>query len=355
MSITVLSPCKIKLEDGRLLFSAVSHVGNQLILVGCHYFDRPIAYERVKYRVLPSTVMLSDLRHYIRVDYEPCIIITAQVGVGPIAVELQYEGQTWRISLARETRAPSSLSLMTLFKDDYRLLPTFISYYEKLGVDSFHLYFNGPLNRVDWSFLEEAARNSGIRVTLVEWDVPYWWNLSAVVNKPFYDQQGYQHHAQTMAMNHHLHTVRGQSDYTLFVDLDEYIFTPKPILDRCREAKLGFVLLQSWWATLPDVMPYESFSLLEDKELFVAESGEGRWRVKSLVDPKAVDLMGIHVPHRHTQVDYRFIDGFFHFYRFAENDRSPVTEKRMKPWLKSEFVKQRFSVGAAVELDGYAQ
>jgi len=352
VAISILTPRNIKLDDGRLLFSAISHVGDRLIFVGCHYFDNPIAYERLQFRLIPSTEKASDLRYHARVDYEPCVIITAHVGAGPIEVEFYYEGQTWNVPLKREHVPRSRLSLMTLFKDDYRLLPEFIGYYTNLGVDNFYLYFNGPLKRIDWDFLRACAKTRDIGVQLVEWDIPYWWNLGTSPNKGIYESWGYQHHAQPMAMNHHLHFVRGSSDYTLFVDLDEYVFTPKATLDRCLEAKPGFVVFQSWWTSFSEPVPYESFSISEDRELLVAETGEGRARVKSLVKPEVVDLMGIHMPYRHGETDNRFIDGFFHFFRFKEHDRQSVTTKGLKRCLKSDFVRQRFSRGPDVEADG---
>jgi hypothetical protein len=338
--MNVLVPRKIALPDGRLLFSAVSHVGDRLILVGCHYFDRPIAYERVRFKIHPATTKLSDLKYYARIDYEPCIVISASVGADPIAVDLYYEGQTWTVSLDREDPPRCDLSLMTLFKDDYRLLPEFIRYYSNLGVERFCLYFNGPLESIDWTFLQNSEKVRGADILLVEWNVEYWWKLRTPVGKPFYDEPGRQHHAQTMAMNHHLHAVRGYSKYTLFVDLDEYVFTPKDVLDRYRQTEPAFIIMQSWWASLPKPVTYESFSIVEDQDLLVAESGEGRWRVKSLVNTADVDLMGIHIPHVYTRKDHLVIDGFFHFFSFAENDRSHKIDKRLKPWVKSEFIRR---------------
>ena len=352
MTINVLTPRKIQLDDGRYLFSAISHVGDRLILIGCHYFDRPIAYERLGLRLTPSTEKLSDVKYFVRKDYEPCVIITAHVGFDPIEVEFLYEGQIWKIALDQEEPPHCALSLMTLFKDDYQLLPEFIRYYANLGVETFYLYYNGRLDSIDWTFLRNLEKSRGARILLVEWDIAYWWNLSAIVDKPVYDQQGYQHHAQTMAINHHIHSVRGYSAYTLFIDLDEYIFTPKAILDSCRAEKPRFIILQSWWAALTEIVPYNSFSVLDDKNLLVAESGEGRWRVKSMVNPDSVDLMGIHIPHVYLTGNYRFIDGFFHFFRFAENDRTTATDKKLIPWLKSEFVRRKFSDGADVEPPG---
>jgi hypothetical protein len=342
VTINVLVPRRIALADGRLLFSAVSYVGDRLILVGCHYFDRPIAYERLQYRLRPATAKISDLRHYVRVDYEPCIVISANVSADTAAVEFYYEGQSWTISLDREDPRPCDRSLMTLFKDDYRLLPEFIRYYSNLGVERFYLYYNGPLKSVDWEFLRNSEKVRGADILLIEWDIAYWWKLSAPVGMPFYDEPGRQHHAQTMAMNHHLHSVRGHSAYTLFVDLDEYVFTPKDVLDRCCKTNPAFVIMQSWWASLPKPVTYEMFSIVEDQELLVAESGEGRWRVKSLVNTADVDLMGIHIPHVYSRTDHLIIDGFFHFPRFVENDRAHEIDKRLIPWIKSEFIRQRF-------------
>lgn len=335
-------PQKIALDDGRLLFSAVSHVGHRLILVGIHYFDRPIDYDKVALRIVPQPPVPIHFNAYVRKEYEPCVVLSAEVGEASITVEISYEGKAWSVPLEREAIRHAHWGLMTLFKDDYRLLPEFLRYYSALGVSQFSLYYNGVLNSVDWNFLRvsEAARDAD--VTVFEWDVPYWWRLGAPVSVPNYDKQGYQHHAQPMAMNHHLHIAKAANDYTFFVDLDEYIFTPKPILDRCCAIGLPGMILQCWFTVLEDDASYASFSLTENVALLVSETGQGMHRTKCLIKPSEVDLMGIHVPMMHADKEFTFLNGFFHICGFVENPRPESVPKTLIRSTAAQFVRDRF-------------
>ncbi len=195
----------IALEDGRLLFSALSHVEDRLILVGMHYFDRPIDYERVRVRIPALGEEPVRLNAFIRKDYEPCVVLSAAIGQRPVTIEISYEGKIWVVPLEEQSKPASEWTLMTLFKHDHRLLPEFLRYYSALGVAQFHLYYNGPLESVDWTFLLSSEAGQYADIILYEWDVPYWWRLSGPVTVPVYTKQGFQHCAQPMAMNHHLH------------------------------------------------------------------------------------------------------------------------------------------------------
>ena len=336
---------KITLTDGRLLFAAISHVGNRLILVGTYYFDRPIDYDSVLLRLLPIGVMPSSIERHVRRDYDPCIVISATVGESPIILEISYEDRTWTVAPRREEEASSHWSLMTLFKDDYRLLPEFMSFYSTLGVQRFYLYYNGPLSNVDWRFLETDEKVKNANIVLVEWDVAYWWKLSAPTGHKTYDGQGFQHHAQTMAINHHLHCVKGCSDYSFFVDLDEYVFTPRSLLEQCCQIGAS-VVFQCWWTAFEDGAKRESYSLFRDDTVIrVLTNGAGNHSTKCLMKILDVDVMGIHVPYQHAARKILFWDGFFHMREIQDHERA-LFLMHSKRYTKAEFVREKCSMGA---------
>src|SRR6185295_4969795 len=129
--IAFLTPPKIQLADGRFLFSAVSHVGNRLILTGIPYLDRAIDYDAVKISLSrePASPVFD---RFVRTEYEPCLILSAEIGEASVSIDIGYEGQSWMVAPERETLPPSRLSLMTLFQHDYRMLPEFVRHYTTL-------------------------------------------------------------------------------------------------------------------------------------------------------------------------------------------------------------------------------
>jgi hypothetical protein len=339
--IVFRTPRRIELDDGRLLFSAVSHIGGRLILAGIPYLDNPIDYDRVTIRLRDGRTPAFE--RFERTEYEPCLILSAGIGDDPVTLDIGYESKTWTVSPERETIPPSRLSAMTLFKHDYRLLPEYIRHYTALGVERFYLYYNGPLSEIDWTFLRDNEHARHADIVLYEWNIAYWWTLAAPVGVPQYDAQGFQHHAQTMAINHHLHAMKEVSRYTLFADLDEYVFMPKAHLEKAMERLVSYLQFQCWWMSPDPPRAYEDFSLAEsDMPILVSEAGEGPGRTKCLVRVLDIDIMGIHRPHSHLGRRGFMADGYFHIYRFPGIDRSSELLHPVKPMTKTQFLQTRF-------------
>jgi hypothetical protein len=334
-------PQKIALDDGRLLFSAISHVADRLILVGMHYFDEPIDYDGVSVRVLPAAnfVRFETFAHR---DYEPCVVLSAVVGEAEISIEISYRDRRWLISLEHEPAASSKWSLMTLFKHDYRLVPEFLRYYSALGVAHFHLYYNGPLDSIDWSFLSNSEVAKDADVTLYEWDIAYWWDVKRPAPLAVYTEQGFQHHAQPMAMNHHLHRLKSAGGYTFFVDVDEFVFTPRQILERYCDHGAPGILFQCWFAAPERDASYESFRFNDDTPLLISRKGRGSSRLKCLVNSAEVDLMGVHFPTLHLEKNLAAIDGHLHIGGFEGNPRPDQVPQDFVRMTKAEFVRAIF-------------
>lgn len=99
-----------------------------------------------------------------------------------------------------------TLSITTLFKDDYYLIPIFIEYYKKQGVEHFYLYYNKKLSelKLDYNILSDP------NITFIEWDYLYWFKNN-------------EHNAQPAQINHFIYKYgKPLWKYTLFSDLDEY-------------------------------------------------------------------------------------------------------------------------------------
>ena len=99
-----------------------------------------------------------------------------------------------------------TLSITNLFKDDYYLIPMFIDYYKKQGIEHFYLYYNKKLSELK----SDDKILSDPNITFIEWD--YIW---------FKDKD--KHNAQPAQMNHFIYKYgKPLWKYTLFSDLDEY-------------------------------------------------------------------------------------------------------------------------------------
>ena len=171
------------------------------------------------------------------------------------------------------------------------------------------------------------------------------WGIRPTGDKT-YDGQGFQHHAQIMAMNHYLHCARGRSEYAFFVDLDEYVFTPKAILTRCCEAGAS-AIFQCWWADFEDDDALERYTLSDaNTRLRVVTNGAGEYHTKSLMKLSEVELMGVHAPSRHACRKVYFLDGFFHLHRFKGTELYPGFLGHSKICTQAEFVAEKFAMTA---------
>jgi len=107
------------------------------------------------------------------------------------------------------TDKKGNLSIATLFKDDYYLLPIFIDYYTKQGIEHFYMYYNGKLENLN---IDESIKNNP-NVSFIEWNYPYYSEKPRIAI------------AQPSQLNTFLYKYgKPLWNYTLFNDLDEYLY-----------------------------------------------------------------------------------------------------------------------------------
>jgi hypothetical protein len=105
-----------------------------------------------------------------------------------------------------ETVKKYDIVAMTMFKDDAALIPSYVCYYRKMGVEHFFLYYN---NCVPVSTLPQYED-----VTYIQWNYPYYHEKN--------------HYAQIGALMDFTYFSKHIASYVLFNDLDEYIFWKGP-------------------------------------------------------------------------------------------------------------------------------
>jgi len=111
------------------------------------------------------------------------------------------------------------ITLMTLFKGDYELLPTYICHYKNLGVKHFYFYYNYSYEELIQlkniqKIIDNINTDDEIDCTFIEWNYPYW----KTVNTNFI------HYAQCPAMCDMYYKSKHLFQYIYFNDLDEYLF-----------------------------------------------------------------------------------------------------------------------------------
>jgi hypothetical protein len=111
------------------------------------------------------------------------------------------------------------ITLMTLFKYDYQLIPTYICHYKKLGVKHFYFYYNYSYQEfIQLKNIQEIIDNINndpdIHCTFIEWDYEYLRHINGNLI----------HYAQCPAMTDMYYKSKHMFQYIFFNDLDEYLF-----------------------------------------------------------------------------------------------------------------------------------
>ena len=167
------------------------------------------------------------------------------------------------------------LSMTTICKHDFKLFNKFYKYYCQLGVDHFFIYYNGDItDDIINTFLSKDKKN---KVTLIYWPFIYRYNGTLP--------------AQSTQINNCLYKFgKDNYRYMLFIDLDEYIFTPgESLIDTLKVSNTSYLKICNQWANskldysskLPD-----TFNV--DKIIST--------RPKSILKTSDIKIAGIHGP-----------------------------------------------------------
>jgi hypothetical protein len=111
------------------------------------------------------------------------------------------------------------ISLMTLFKGDYKLIPSYIKHYKKIGIKNFYFYYNYSNNDLlklkDIDIIIDSITNDDeISCYFIEWNYKYWFGINGINI----------HNAQTTAMTDMYYKSKYKCKYVYFNDLDEFLF-----------------------------------------------------------------------------------------------------------------------------------
>ena len=161
--------------------------------------------------------MLNNIFNNKHEPFQLLIYTLKDIPEEDIEIKLQFDNHVFlkKCNVIKNT-AKFNISLSTLCKDDYKLTDIFIQYYANHGVESFNFYYNEKLTeKIIQYFSQLQEKYKHVQINLIEWNFPYW----------YYGSNNNTHHAQPAHIHHSLYLFnKNVSNYSLFCDLDEYIY-----------------------------------------------------------------------------------------------------------------------------------
>lgn len=203
----------------------------------------------------------------------------------------------------------NEMSVTTLFKGDYKLIPLFYNYYKTLGFKHFFLYYNDILTTEIIDICNKPD------ITLIEWNFPYM----RISDCPEL-YKGPIHNAQLGQMHHALYNFgKNRYKYMAFLDLDEYIEINNIKLHSYLETNnincLGFTC--KWAKTSDDNIP------LKFPKSFLVEQTirTPYYKSKFIYNTHYISCIDVHYPKLVRLNDFIPNLFFYHFYSWSGKKR----------------------------------
>jgi hypothetical protein len=298
-SFYLSSDCKSEEEsDNKLLFFDIFIKDDKLWMI-CPVYNivNPITFIN-SITVIYNGLKLEPFGYLDKFDYEPTLIFLFKINNVSIIsnINVNFNGITKSYRLKHKPNIiQHKLALTTLFKNDYKLIRIFQPYYEKQGVDFFYMYYNGILN----DEIKELYNSNNIK--LIEWNFKYLHNEEEI---PI-------HHAQTGQMHHAIYKYgKGNIDYMIFCDLDEYLVINGKTLRAAVEDNpdmIGFC--NRWSKTLDGLIPDMLPKTFKSSERIPFPS-----RSKCIYNVNKITTIGIHFT---NNINGDTNNDLFHFYNWS--------------------------------------
>lgn len=249
------------LEDGKFLFFDIFLANSQVIMICPKWVD--IINIQV-FNEKRETIPLKSCEETL--DWHSTGITIAKFDL-PTSKEFQnihvvYKTIENSFCLTENiSRQKYSLTMTTLFKNDFYLLDKYISYYTNQGIEHFYLYYNGLFD----DFKNKYVCLENPNITWLEWNHEY--HIDG-------DSEKGMSHAQFSQMNHALLKYGGLTEYMGFNDLDEYMTVQMNDLKlrdlieiellQEEDQRLKTISFLNSWSTIgkhvPDSFPFEFYS-----------------------------------------------------------------------------------------------
>ena len=302
------------LNDYKQLFFDIFYKNNKLYLICPVYSREPRNISQIKISCDNTSIHIT--KKISKIKYEPTeiLIYNFKSNKNIINIVIEYKNIIKNFELEHiKTSDNNTLSVTTLFKDDFNLINIFYNYYKKQGVNKFYMYYNEILN----DDIKKKYNLPG--VVLIQWNFRYWNDNSA----------SFSHHAQLGQMHHAIYRFGiDNNKYMIFCDLDEYMYIPnntliKFINNNQSVDQIGFC--NYWSNTLNNKIPNSlpNTFLIGDKHDF-------KRRSKCIYKLKSINTINIHYDNTFNIENPKKICNFylFNFYNWCKKKRNCNTKKR---------------------------
>ena len=291
------------LDENKLLFFDIYHKDNQIILICPVYEDIDPSEFISNIKISNNGIPLNLDGFQSKIEYEPILIIgykfTSSNKINMIKVE--FNGIIKEFNLKCEDLIDlHKLSITTLFKDDFKLIDLFYSYYDSQGVKKFYLYYNGILT----TEIKELFSKKGVK--LIEWNFKYWNSTS---------NTNFLHHAQMGQIHHALWKYgKNRSEYMIFCDFDEYLTVDnKTLINEIKEKKYDFFGFCTQWCLVEEIPKTLPFNFTKS-EIIPYPS-----RSKCIYKVSLINTIGIHYSNENLNGKSDYI--MYHFLNFSNIKR----------------------------------
>jgi UDP-glucose 4-epimerase len=241
--INIENPLSVTLKY-KLLYFDIFKKNNQLFLIVPVYNKNPDITDRIK---ITNKGKLLQLKHtFFKIVKEPVIVLVYYLNSDNNEITVTYKNIVKQYTLTHlQTKHTYTLTLTTLFKDDYYLFDAFYKYYTIQGVEHFYMYYNGKItDKIKKYFATK-------KVTLIEWDFRYWND----------NRCEFRHHAQLGQIHHAIYKYgKGTSKYMIFCDLDEYMSHPTTTLSSMIKSNYHTYIFKNVFSKLYYITKKQTFN-----------------------------------------------------------------------------------------------
>lgn len=266
-------------------------------------------------------------------------------------VKVKYPGiEAKKFHLEDEPRIKGKLALSTLFMDDYRILPLFLNYYRKQGVDHFFLYYNKSIEKNDEVL--KYLKDHEDRVTLIEWNFKYWnYGINERPKNIFF-----RHGAQPCQLHDSIYRYgKNNFEYMIFCDLDEYLYVPgKTLRNLCSSKhpsglsmkKYDTFSFYNYWSQTDDTSFNPEKSSKLPNSLNYLKHDDAR-RNKCMHRLKSIETIFVHYACKYMIKNPEIYNYYymFHFYNWSNKTRNKNNLNKaiyLQPPSRKEINIQKF-------------
>ena len=316
-NIHIIKPNCININN-YILFSNISLCKNKIILTSLHYKVNPFDLNELKINIKNIKIINKSVFENDHYESSLSIILELEDVYNDLYINISYKNIINKeLYLEQLNVIDHNISAMTLFKDDYQLLESYLNYYSNFGIEVYFLYYNGKINDTLMEYISNICNNS--KIYLIEWNYTYWWN---------YGKDLKHHHAQTMALNDSFNILKNYSNHVLYNDLDEYFILDNYLnfneLIKDNSNTDIFIWKNRFCKMGDELIKYKDFNTNFNLSKIIKGNYWDKGREKFIVKLENINVIGVHgyyAKFNNEVINEKHIGEFYHILNFEEKNR----------------------------------